>query len=168
MRTAFYPGTFDPVTNGHLDLIRRALRLFDRVVVGVGTGRDKEPMFTVEERVEFIRGAVADLSGVEVTPFDEKAAWSKSPSTVSGVATSMARSWSEPCQLSEAASWHGRQTLRPTKVGPTSGVWPTCSAPLLRITHAGMLRTITAVATTPMTFQRWRGSVVMNSPPERR
>ena len=70
MRRALYPGTFDPVTNGHLDLIKRALRLFGGVVVAVGTGRDKSPMFSVEERVEFLREAVKDLGDVEVIPFD--------------------------------------------------------------------------------------------------
>ena len=70
MRTAFYPGTFDPVTNGHLDLIRRALRLFERVIVAVGTGRDKAPMFTVDERLALVREAVHDLDGVEVVSFD--------------------------------------------------------------------------------------------------
>ncbi len=70
MRRALYPGTFDPVTNGHLDLIKRALRLFDGVVVAVGTGRDKSPMFSVDERVEFLRDAVKDLGNVEVIPFD--------------------------------------------------------------------------------------------------
>ena len=70
MRTALYPGTFDPVTNGHLDLIRRALRLFDRVIVAVGTGLGKAPMFTVEERVGFIERAVDGLDGVAVSRFD--------------------------------------------------------------------------------------------------
>lgn len=70
MRTAFYPGTFDPITNGHLDLIKRALRLFDRVIVAVGTGRDKEPMFTVDERLALIREAVRDVEGVELVSFD--------------------------------------------------------------------------------------------------
>lgn len=70
MRRALYPGTFDPVTNGHLDLVKRALRLFDGVVVAVGTGRDKSTMFSVDERVEFLRDAVKDLGNVEVIPFD--------------------------------------------------------------------------------------------------
>ncbi len=70
MRRALYPGTFDPVTNGHLDLVKRALRLFDGVVVAVGTGHDKSPMFSVDERVGFLRDAVKDLGNVEVIPFD--------------------------------------------------------------------------------------------------
>ena len=70
MRRALYPGTFDPVTNGHLDLVKRALRLFDGVVVAVGTGHDKSPMFSVDERVGFLRDAVEDLGSVEVIPLD--------------------------------------------------------------------------------------------------
>jgi len=70
VRRALYPGTFDPVTNGHLDLVKRALRLFDGVVVAVGTGRDKSTMFSVDERVEFLRDAVKDMGNVEVVPFD--------------------------------------------------------------------------------------------------
>lgn len=70
MRMALYPGTFDPVTNGHLDLIRRTARLFDRVVVAVGTACGKDPMFTVEERVEMLRRAVEDIPTVQVVSFD--------------------------------------------------------------------------------------------------
>lgn len=70
MKRALYPGTFDPVTNGHLDLIRRALRLFDSVVIAVGTAREKSPMFTLEERMAMLSDAVADLEGVEVLPLD--------------------------------------------------------------------------------------------------
>jgi pantetheine-phosphate adenylyltransferase len=70
VRSAIYPGTFDPITNGHLDLIRRGLRLFDRVVVAVGTAQDKDPMFTASQRVELISGAVSDLDGVSVISFE--------------------------------------------------------------------------------------------------
>lgn len=70
MRTVYYPGTFDPITTGHLDLIRRALGLFDRVIVAVGTGREKTPMFSREERTAFVEDAVKELSGVEVGTFD--------------------------------------------------------------------------------------------------
>ncbi len=69
MRRALYPGTFDPLTNGHLDLVKRALRLFDGVIVAVGTGRDKSPMFTVDERIGFVRDAVKDLDNVEVIAY---------------------------------------------------------------------------------------------------
>lgn len=70
MRTALYPGTFDPITNGHLDIVTRALKVFARVVIAVGTAREKDPMFTVDERVAMIREAVADNGQVEVTSFD--------------------------------------------------------------------------------------------------
>jgi pantetheine-phosphate adenylyltransferase len=70
VKRALYPGTFDPVTNGHLDLIKRALRLFDGVIVAVGTGRDKAPMFSLEERLEFVREAVRGLGNVEVVALD--------------------------------------------------------------------------------------------------
>ena len=73
--TAICPGAYDPVTNGHLDVIRRAAEIFDRVVVGVVRDpQHKETMFTVEERVDFIRGALAEVDGadnVEVEVFAE-------------------------------------------------------------------------------------------------
>lgn len=69
--TAVYPGTFDPFTNGHIDLVRRALRIFPRLVVAVARNPHKSPMFTVEERMAIIRDAVGGLAGVEVDTFDE-------------------------------------------------------------------------------------------------
>ncbi len=69
MRVLLYPGTFDPVTEGHVDLMRRGLRLFDRLLVAVAKGADKEPLFGLDERVEMIRQATRSLDGVEVTPF---------------------------------------------------------------------------------------------------
>jgi pantetheine-phosphate adenylyltransferase len=70
--TAIYPGTYDPVTNGHVDVIRRAAGIFDRVVVGVvGTPTHKRPTFAVEERVQFLRDALTDLDNVEVDVFKE-------------------------------------------------------------------------------------------------
>jgi pantetheine-phosphate adenylyltransferase len=71
--TAIYPGTYDPVTNGHVDVITRAARTFDRVVVGVvGNPHHKEPMFTVPERVEFLREALDGIvENVEVDVFRE-------------------------------------------------------------------------------------------------
>jgi pantetheine-phosphate adenylyltransferase len=72
MITAIYPGTYDPVTNGHVDVISRAARIFDRVVVGVvGNPHHKEPMFPVEERVAFLREALAGIPNVEVDVFRE-------------------------------------------------------------------------------------------------
>jgi pantetheine-phosphate adenylyltransferase len=70
--TAIAPGSYDPVTNGHVDVITRAAGIFDRVVVGVvGSPRHKEPMFSVEERVEFLRGALADHDNIEIDVFRE-------------------------------------------------------------------------------------------------
>ncbi len=67
--TAVYPGTFDPVTLGHVDLTRRATRLFDRVIIAVADSRAKKPFFTLDERVEMAREVVKDLRNVEVTGF---------------------------------------------------------------------------------------------------
>ena len=73
MITAIYPGTYDPVTNGHVDVITRAARIFDRVVVGVvGSPHHKEPMFDVPERVAFLEGALEGLvDNVEADVFRE-------------------------------------------------------------------------------------------------
>ena len=67
---ALYPGTFDPVTNGHIDLIKRATVLFDEIIVGVADSLDKKPLFTLEERVEFVRVSVQNLPGVKVVGFN--------------------------------------------------------------------------------------------------
>ncbi len=70
MTVAVYPGTFDPVTNGHLDVLRQALTVFDRVVVAVAPNIAKRPMFSAEERVDMFREAVDGWSGVEVLSSD--------------------------------------------------------------------------------------------------
>jgi len=75
MRIGLYPGTFDPVTHGHLDIITRATALVDRLVIGVAINRDKSPLFTLEERVEMIETEVSKISeatGCEITahPFE--------------------------------------------------------------------------------------------------
>jgi pantetheine-phosphate adenylyltransferase len=70
MRTAIYPGSFDPLTNGHLDVVQRAAKLFDRVIVAVATNESKHPLFTLSERVALVRGAVAGLPNVEADSFD--------------------------------------------------------------------------------------------------
>ena len=70
MRTAIYPGSFDPLTNGHLDVVQRATKLFDRVVVAVAKSESKHPLFSLEERVELARKAVGHLPHVEVDSFD--------------------------------------------------------------------------------------------------
>ena len=71
-RVGIYPGTFDPVTLGHADIIRRGARLVDRLIVGVTTNSSKNPMFTPEERVEMVRAEIArqGLANVEVTGFN--------------------------------------------------------------------------------------------------
>ena len=69
-RKIFYAGSFDPVTMGHVDLIERASRLFDGVVVGVGSNVTKAPLFTSEERVEMVRDQTVAVNGVEVIAFD--------------------------------------------------------------------------------------------------
>ncbi len=72
MITAIYPGTYDPVTNGHVDVITRAAGIFDRVVVGVvGNPQHKEPMFSLDERVAFLREALGGTKNVEVDVFSE-------------------------------------------------------------------------------------------------
>ena len=67
---AVYPGTFDPITNGHFDIIKRALNLFKSVIVLVVEHREKSPMFSVEDRVRFVRAATKNWKGVEVDSFD--------------------------------------------------------------------------------------------------
>ena len=68
-KKAIYPGSFDPVTNGHVDIIERAAGLFDEVIVAVATNLDKAPLFTVEERVEMLREACRRLPNVSVEVF---------------------------------------------------------------------------------------------------
>jgi pantetheine-phosphate adenylyltransferase len=70
-RTALFPGTFDPFTHGHLDLTRRAARLFERVVIAVAESTAKGTMFTVEERCDLIRAATKGMRRVEVVPFSD-------------------------------------------------------------------------------------------------
>jgi pantetheine-phosphate adenylyltransferase len=70
MRTAIYPGSFDPLTNGHLDLIHRAAKLFDRVIVAVARNDRKNPLFTLQERLALVRAGVADIPKVEADSFD--------------------------------------------------------------------------------------------------
>jgi len=69
-RIGVYPGTFDPITLGHLDIIRRGAHFVDRLVIGVTTNPSKEPMFTVAERMKMVRREVADVPGVSVVEFD--------------------------------------------------------------------------------------------------
>ena len=68
--SALYPGTFDPPTNGHLDLIERGSKLFDRLIVAILNNPGKDPLFTVEERVEMLKESTAALKNVSVATFD--------------------------------------------------------------------------------------------------
>ena len=67
---AIFPGSFDPITNGHLDVINRAMKLFDELIIEVGRSPIKNPIFTPEERVEIIAELTADMPGVSVESFD--------------------------------------------------------------------------------------------------
>jgi pantetheine-phosphate adenylyltransferase len=68
-RSAVYPGTFDPITNGHHDLVRRASSIFERVVVAIAGNSHKEPMFTLDQRVDMARKVLKDVRGVEVVGY---------------------------------------------------------------------------------------------------
>ena len=70
MRTAIYPGSFDPLTNGHLDVVQRAAKLFDRVIVAVAKNEGKKPLFRLEERLKLVKESVAHLPNVEADSFD--------------------------------------------------------------------------------------------------
>ncbi len=70
MRTAIYPGSFDPLTNGHLDVIERAAKLFDRVVVAVAKNDSKNPLFTLAERLAMVKAAIRHLPHVEADSFE--------------------------------------------------------------------------------------------------
>ncbi|MGI8820077.1 MAG: pantetheine-phosphate adenylyltransferase [Chthoniobacterales bacterium] len=70
MRRAIYPGSFDPVTNGHLDVIDRARKLFDEVIVGVAHNDQKQPLFSLAERIELLRTALGDADRVQVAQLD--------------------------------------------------------------------------------------------------
>jgi pantetheine-phosphate adenylyltransferase len=69
MKIAIYPGTFDPITHGHLDILKRAGKLFDKVIIAIARNSSKEPLFTEEERIGLIREAAKDFPGVEVDSF---------------------------------------------------------------------------------------------------
>jgi pantetheine-phosphate adenylyltransferase len=70
MRRAIYPGSFDPVTNGHLDVIDRARKLFDEVIVAIAHNDQKQPLFSLSERLDFLRGTLGNLEGVHVAPLE--------------------------------------------------------------------------------------------------
>ena len=70
MKLAICPGSFDPVTNGHLHIVSRAAAMFDRVIVVVMANQNKQPLFSAEERVELLRRATADMPNVEIETYD--------------------------------------------------------------------------------------------------
>jgi pantetheine-phosphate adenylyltransferase len=70
MKIGVYPGTFDPITNGHTDIIKRSLRVFDNVIVAVAPNANKRPLFDLAERVEMVKLTTKDFAHVEVEPFD--------------------------------------------------------------------------------------------------
>lgn len=69
-RTAIYPGTFDPMTNGHVSIIKRGLEIFDKLIIAILYNPNKEPLFTIEERIAMINEVLADTPNVEVDTFD--------------------------------------------------------------------------------------------------
>ena len=69
-RIALYPGTFDPITNGHVDIVKRASNLFDEVIIAVADSKDKKPMFTLDERINLVEKAIADIPTARVVGFD--------------------------------------------------------------------------------------------------
>ena len=70
MKTIVYPGTFDPITNGHIDLIERASKLFDRIIVSIASSKKKSPLFTIEERISLATECLSHLPNVEIKGFD--------------------------------------------------------------------------------------------------
>lgn len=68
---AIYPGSFDPMTNGHMDIVRRGLKLFDRVILAIAVNRNKSHLFTLEERVDMAKASLGDCEGIEFDVFDE-------------------------------------------------------------------------------------------------
>lgn len=69
MRTAIYPGSFDPITNGHLDIIKRGAEIFDKIIVAVLINVDKKGLFNIEERVELIKKSTYDIKNIEIISF---------------------------------------------------------------------------------------------------
>lgn len=69
MKVAVYPGSFDPITNGHLDIIKRSAKIFDKVIVGVANNLSKTPVFTLQERADLIRKVISGIDNVEVGTF---------------------------------------------------------------------------------------------------
>ncbi|MCS7245742.1 MAG: pantetheine-phosphate adenylyltransferase [candidate division WOR-3 bacterium] len=70
MRKAIYPGSFDPITNGHIDIIKRAVKLFDAVIIAIAQPRHKKPLFSLEERIYLARESLKNISNIEIMSFD--------------------------------------------------------------------------------------------------
>ena len=70
MTTIVYPGTFDPITNGHIDLVERAARLFDKVVIGIASSQRKSPLFSIDERIQLASDALTHVPNIEIIGFD--------------------------------------------------------------------------------------------------
>ena len=70
MKTIVYPGTFDPITNGHIDLVERAAKLFDKVVIGIASSQRKSPLFSIEERIQLASDALSHVPNIEIRGFD--------------------------------------------------------------------------------------------------
>lgn len=70
MKIAIYPGTFDPVTNGHLDILQRALGVFDKVIIAVAADSNKHPLFSLDERLQLLKESTSDIDGVNVELFE--------------------------------------------------------------------------------------------------
>jgi pantetheine-phosphate adenylyltransferase len=70
MKRAIYPGTFDPITNAHIDIVKRAKKLFDKVIIAIAQPRHKNPLFTLEERLFLVKESLKDMENIEVLTFD--------------------------------------------------------------------------------------------------
>ncbi|MDG1814269.1 MAG: pantetheine-phosphate adenylyltransferase [Porticoccaceae bacterium] len=70
MKTIVYPGTFDPITNGHIDLVERGSKLFDKIIIGIASSQRKSPLFSIDERIELASEALSHVPNVEIIGFD--------------------------------------------------------------------------------------------------
>ena len=70
MKIAIYPGAFDPITTGHLDVLKRGVEFIDKIIISVGISSDKKNLFSIKERIEFIKKSISDIPSIEVDSFD--------------------------------------------------------------------------------------------------